>query len=119
MAIIFPNGFDITSQEPIDARLVLTKEEMLNMKKASLPEKYFCVCKDDAKIYIYNSENEKNEETGRYRVLETEVDGKSIIEGLVSNDADNLIEVLPDGSIKVSEIDIIDEAAIRSLFEGN
>ena len=75
MAINFPNGFIITSQEPIDSRIVLTKAEMAAMKKARMPQVYFAVCSDDSKIYIYNAENEVDPTTGRFRPLLAGVEG--------------------------------------------
>lgn len=68
MAINLPQGFNIGSNESIDQRLLLTKEQMKAALKGSMPEKYFCVCKDDGKLYIYNSENEIDPEIGRFRL---------------------------------------------------
>ena len=77
MAISIPQGYIVTSREPIDNRLVLTKQQMKDISrpgsKASelLPPVYFCVCynrdqKMDSEktvyganeIYVYNERNE-------------------------------------------------------------
>lgn len=73
MLISLPNGFKITSTLPIDNRLLLTKAEMLAMKKATMPDIYLCVCSEDKKIYIYDKSIEDkalDAETGRFRPIE-------------------------------------------------
>jgi len=70
MAINLPSGFNITVQEPVDKRLLLTKAEMLATVDAKMPEKYFAVCKDDGKLYLYNVNNSSSAETGKFRVFE-------------------------------------------------
>lgn len=76
MPINFSNGFDITSKEPIDVRLVMTKAEMLAIKKARMPDNYFCLCSDDGKIYVYDANAEVDPEFGRFRPVNEELDGK-------------------------------------------
>lgn len=73
MAISFPQGFIMTHQEPVDNRLVLTKEQMSDMLDAKMPETYFAVCADDGAIYVYQITNEPTEETGRFRKLDAEL----------------------------------------------
>ena len=62
MAISIPQGYIVTSNEPIDNRLIMTKEQMKYMSRAKgmLPSVYFCLCneKDENglyKIYVYDS----------------------------------------------------------------
>lgn len=71
MAISSAAGFQIGSSDPIDARFVLTKEEMLNANDNVYPDVYFATCKDDGKVYIYNKENESNSFTGKFRIFES------------------------------------------------
>ena len=71
MAISLPSGFIVTNQQPIDARLVLTRAEMVAALDARMPEQYLCVCKDDGLIYIYNVNNSVDAETGKFRKLES------------------------------------------------
>ena len=71
--INFPNGFRITSQEPIDSRLVLTKAEMKASIDARMPDVYLAVCKDDGKVYLYNKNNEVDDVTGKFRLQEAEI----------------------------------------------
>lgn len=109
MAINFPNGFRITSQEPIDIRLVLTKAEMKATVDARMPETYMAVCKDDGQLYIYKSTNSVDEVTGKFRIYE--IDSSSLAETLPDalrqalaaqdNSASGLM-VDEDGNIKVS-----------------
>ena len=70
--IRLPQGFDITSSNPIDKRLVLSQQEMAAIIDAKMPDVYFAICKDNGKFYVYNKTNEKLEETGRFRVLDTD-----------------------------------------------
>lgn len=73
MAISLPNGFKVTSALPIDNRLMLTKAEMLAMKKPNMPDIYLCVCSEDKKIYIYDKSiaaEDLDAEIGRFRPIE-------------------------------------------------
>ena len=72
--IQLPSSLEIKSRNPIDVRILLTKEQMLAIDYRQLPEKYFAICKDDGKLYLYDVANENNAETGKYRVLEADVD---------------------------------------------
>jgi len=68
MAVSFPSGFKITSAEAVDTRIVLTKAEMLAIKKAQMPSVYFCICKEDGQLYLYNGANDIDPVTGRFRL---------------------------------------------------
>lgn len=70
MAIDLATGFNIGSKDAIDERQVLTLEQMKNLDENIYPDKYFAICKDDGKLYIFNASNEINDETGKFRVLE-------------------------------------------------
>ena len=69
MAIQMGSGFTIGSSEPIDSRLVMSKEQMLNINPLTQPEKYFCVCSDDSLIYVYDANNTEDPATGKFRVV--------------------------------------------------
>lgn len=56
-------------QAPVDTRLVLTKKEMREANDNYLPETYFALCKDEGHFYLYNKNNEPNEETGKYTLI--------------------------------------------------
>ena len=73
MAIKFPNGFNITSQEPIDQRLVLTKEQMRSVVEARMPDVYVAICKDDGKLYTFNKANVFDDDTGKFRLHSADV----------------------------------------------
>lgn len=73
MAINFPNGFNVTSQEPIDQRLVLTKEQMRSVVEARMPDVYVAICKDDGKLYTFNKANVFDEDTGKFRLHSADV----------------------------------------------
>ena len=68
-AIDISTGFHISAPVGIDDRLVLTKEEMLNMNDGLMPESYFALCSEDNKLYVYNKSNTPNEVTGKFNPL--------------------------------------------------
>lgn len=70
MAIPIAGGFQITTREPIDNRIVLTKEQMAATKKGGMPMNYFALCSDDNKLYIFNSNFEADPEIGRFRPID-------------------------------------------------
>ena len=67
MAIETNTGFKIGSKASIDDRLVLTKNEMLNASTSTTPDNYFCICKDDGGLYLYNINNTFDNMTGYYQ----------------------------------------------------
>lgn len=92
MAINVSQAFKRTSANPIDESLALTKEQMLAVNDNLQPAKWFTVCLDDGKLYMYSKTNEMDPETGKFRVLEsggggggtsdyTELDNKPQING--------------------------------------
>lgn len=91
MAIRTSQGFKITSNEPIDANLTLTKSEMKNINENLIPDKYLTICQDDGKLYLYNKSNTVDEQTGKFRVFEGGSGGSSEwgnITGTLSNQTD-------------------------------
>lgn len=80
MAIKLGEGFEITGYDPIDFRLVLTKEQMSkivgdedsgsNPDDFAMPERYFAFCVDDGFIYGFDYEADMDPETGKFRKLE-------------------------------------------------
>ncbi len=83
MAINVATSFNVQTNLPIDERLVLSKEQMLNINDNTMPETYMATCTDDGQLYIYKKDNDKDAKTGRFRLFETgggavvEVDGES------------------------------------------
>lgn len=63
---------------PVDTRLVLSKQEMLEMDDTGMPNTYFALCKDEGHFYLYNKNSEPNEVTGKFtpitEVVETYID---------------------------------------------
>ena len=76
--IILPQGFKVSSSEPIDARILLTQEEMKNIHQNIMPNLYFALCKDDGKLYLYNKNNSFNDITGYFSLYESQVYADSI-----------------------------------------
>ena len=60
--------FERTGPFPIDDTLVLSKAEMLAVTDAKMPEKYFAVCKDDGKMYVYDKFATPNANTGKFTI---------------------------------------------------
>lgn len=69
MALQINDSFQINSAVPIDTRIMLTKNEMLNVDENLMPDVYFAIC-TDGKFYLYNKTNSKDPATGKFRVLE-------------------------------------------------
>lgn len=74
MAIKLVQGFDIKSADSIDKRITLTKAEMLAIDPNIMPDNYISICKNDGKLYIYNSVFEVSETTGKFRLYEELLD---------------------------------------------
>ena len=86
--IILPQGFKVSSSEPMDARILLTKEEMKNINQNIMPDIYFALCKDDGKLYLYNKNNSFNDVTGYFSLYESQIYADSITQ----EDIDLIIE---------------------------
>jgi len=70
MAIRLPQGFKITSRQPIDTRLLMSKAEMKDAQDNLMPEKYFTICSETGEIYLYNKADlQPSEETGKFKAL--------------------------------------------------
>lgn len=72
MAINLIDGFNVTTTDPIDTRIVLTKDQMKNTNDNAMPENYFCICKssddDNGKMFVYSKTNTVDEKTGKFRL---------------------------------------------------
>ncbi len=69
MAIKVLGGLKVITADPIETRLVLTKEQMLSTKDEQMPDVYFTICSEDGNLYLYNKKNEIDKLTGRYRII--------------------------------------------------
>ena len=69
MAIKVGQQFQRTGGFPIDETLVLTKAEMLAINDSVMPNKYFALCSDDDKMYLYDKSATPSAETGKFTVL--------------------------------------------------
>ena len=88
MAIQSPQGYVVTSNEAIDNRLILTKEQMRYVNDGWMPQYYFCLCADPEvdgthKIYLYDKDAERNDVTGKFElyvgaIISRPVAGKGI-----------------------------------------
>ena len=78
MSLATASGFQVGSTEPIDTRLVLTKQQMKSVDENTMPDVYFANCKDDGFIYVFNRSNTIDSVTGKFRkvasdaIVETE-----------------------------------------------
>ena len=69
MAIKIGQAFERTSANPIDLSLTLTKAQMLAVDDDLMPNKYFTVCQDDGKLYMYDKNATPNAQTGKYSIV--------------------------------------------------
>lgn len=73
MGIKINAPFELGAAVPVDARLTLSKAEMLIVNDNVWPSKYLTVCSDDGAIYLYDKTNEMDVETGKFRILSTDL----------------------------------------------
>lgn len=96
MAVNFSSGFNITSNEAVDQRIIKTKAEMRSMSPADLarmPDKYFCMCADDGQIYFYDKEGGFKPKTGYFTAFDSTVaDDIKNSEEVQSALTDNIVE---------------------------
>ena len=85
--IILPQGLKVSSSEPIDTRILLTKEEMKNINQNIMPDIYFALCKDDGKLYLYNKNNSFNDITGYFSLYESQ----AYVDSITQEDIDLII----------------------------
>ena len=98
MAVNFSSGFNITSNEAVDQRIIKTKAEMRSMSPADLarmPDKYFCMCADDGQIYFYDKEGGFKPETGYFTAFDSTVaddikNSEEVQSALTSNIVENI-----------------------------
>lgn len=69
MAIKIGQAFERTSANPIDLSLTLTKAQMLAVDDDLMPNRYFTVCQDDGKLYMYDKNATPNAQTGKYSIV--------------------------------------------------
>ena len=114
MGIKISQGFTRTGKFPIDETLLLTKAQMLAINDALMPEKYFTLCLDDGKFYIYDKNTTTpSVETGKFKVFEG---------GSGTDDYNDLInqptlegEVIK-GDMSLSDFGILSESEIEDLI---
>lgn len=78
----FNNGFQVGTDASIDKRFLVTSDpsnkEYFKMIDADetylIPDKYFAMCVDDGKFYIYDKKNSLDEKYGRFRPIEDRLD---------------------------------------------
>ena len=100
MAVNFSSGFNITSNEAVDQRIIKTKAEMRSMSPADLarmPDKYFCMCADDGQIYFYDKKGGFKPETGYFTAFDSTVaddikNSEEVQSALTSNIVENIGE---------------------------
>ena len=142
MPIILPQGFEITSKQPIDTRILLKKTAMLSINDNIMPIKYFAICVDDGKFYLYDKSNEVDPETGKLRVLESDVDlsnyvtkeqlqqltalldslaTKESVEAVKTNveDLAGRVDALEQGPITTPKLEDLNQEEVVVLYGGN
>lgn len=93
MAIKIPVSIDVISANPIDTRLVLSKDEMFDTIDVKMPEVYFTICRDDGNLYIYNKQNEIDPDTGKYRLVKSDTTEIVLDEKSVTRNSKNELEI--------------------------
>lgn len=94
MSIKIPVSIDVISANPIDTRLVLSKDEMFDTIDVKMPDVYFTICSDDGNLYIYNKQNDLDPDTGKYRLVKSDMDEVVLDEKSISKNAKGELEIL-------------------------
>lgn len=122
-----PRALSVGNGDPIDRRLLLSKEEMLNMKDVKMPrsdiQKYFALCIDDNQFYVYDKNATPNAETGKFsRVTSFQEAATEDTAGLVKSSKEtNSISVNSDGTMKVNEVSVtklVNEEGFNLVLDG-
>jgi hypothetical protein len=123
-------GFDIISNLPIDGRILLSQNEMKEIADYLLPDKYFAICRDDGKLYLYDKNNvvtddptigfgkfrRANDDPNEYTDQEIEVVDQKIDSSVQTLDTKIDTEVADVKNIVMgSETDIPEEGVYPSL----
>lgn len=115
MAINLPSGLNITTNEAVDSRILLTKEQMKNIADAKMPDKYFCICLDDSNLYIYNKSATPNEVTGKFTSLSIDLNSTEA----QSKIAEIVQGGLNDGSITIKTASEDSVGGVKSSLDKN
>lgn len=115
MAINLPSGLNITTNEAVDSRILLTKEQMKNIADAKMPDKYFCICLDDSNLYIYNKSATPNEATGKFTSLSIDLNSAEA----QSKIAEIVQGGLNDGSIAIKTASEDSIGGVKSSLDKN
>lgn len=70
MAFLITQPFVRQGPFAIDQTFALTKAEMKAVDDKTMPEKYFTICQEDGKIYLYDKTMAVDDNTGKFRVFE-------------------------------------------------
>lgn len=111
MAINLSQAFHRTSNNPIDDTLALTKAEMLTVNDNLMPNKYFTICQDDGKLYLYAKSNTPDASTGRFRVFEGGGSGTTDYEDLENKPSINEVEL--SGDLSASDLGLATETDLQ------
>lgn len=111
MSINLSQSFHRTSSNPIDDTLALTKAEMLTVNDNLMPSKYFTICQDDGKLYLYAKSNTPDDTTGRFRVFEGGGSGTTDYEDLENKPSINEVEL--SGDLSASDLGLATETDLQ------
>ena len=112
MGIKISQGFTRTGKFPIDEALLLTKAQMLAINESLMPDKYFTLCLDDGKFYIYDVERTPSLETGKFAVFEG---GSSDYNDLINQPT--LEGKIIKGDLSLSDFGILSEDEVEDLVD--
>lgn len=70
MAFLVTQGFERQGPFAIDETFALTKAQMKAINDDVMPAKYFTICQEDGKIYLYDKSMAVDANTGKFRVFE-------------------------------------------------
>lgn len=100
MALFISAPFKRGGAFPVDEDLVKSKAQMRSVNDNVMPSVYFCICEDDGEIYTYKKSNTVDDETGKYRLLETGAGVRFLpVDDLPDTGEAGVIYLVPNGSL--------------------
>ena len=104
MPINIPSAFQLGASVPIDTRMILTKQQMLNMNDNIMPAVYFAFCEADGAFYLYTkstAQADLDPETGKFKKIFSKDGGT---EGMTREQVEELIQQEAGSKEEVTEL---------------
>lgn len=90
-------GFRLSTRDPVDARLLMSKKEMRDVNDNLMPEKYFTICRENGLLYTYDKSRTKEQigatDTGKFTLVNSAKIDAVTIDGEMLPINNNIIDI--------------------------